>query len=436
MGYLVKVLLLDPPGQATTHRFFPLGLMYIQAYLKNNGYPETFLRRLKRSDRLVVYEHLDRLDPDVVGITCWTGNHQQTLYLAQMIKTYKPRIKLVLGGHHAMFMHQQILENYSFVDYIVRGEGEVSFKELVDHIKSGDVGRHIAGISGRDGQGRVWDGPERVPVADLDTLPFPCYDDVQDVRRTADSFLMLTSRGCPFACSYCADSAYYGHRRRQRSVGNIIAEMRYIKNMSGIKKLIFVDDFLTADIKHSHELFEQIVKERFGFDLDVQTRADHWDADLLLKMKNAGVSLLSFGLESGSKDILKGVNRSLAQDKIFAMVREAERIGLKTKAKIVIGWPKEDWRALFSTVQVLTDLAPYVFQVLCLSIMPGTALYEEIKKAGYASDKYWLDKSRHMSYFELKRGWFGKCLFHIGVLCLMAGFLWKTRSWHRFFESL
>ena len=432
----MKILLIDPPGQGNTHRFFPLGLMYVQAYLKCHGYPATFLRRLGRTDSSLVQEQLEDLEPDVVGITCLTGNHRQTLYLAEMIKAHRPKIRLVLGGHHATFMRKQILDAYPFVDHIVRGEGEVSFKELLDSFVSGDTGRPVAGVSGRDEQGVVVDGPARPPIVDLDALPFPCYDDVQDMCRTAKGFPILASRGCPFACSYCAGTAYYGHVRRQRSVDNIIAEMRYLKSMRGPGEVTFFDDFLTADIEHSRELFDRIAKEQFGFALVLQTRLDHLDADLLLKMKKAGVTQIWFGLESGSKELLKSVNRSWEYEKVLLMVRESARLGIMTRAKVLIGLPSENWRALMATAQMLTALNPYVFQVLCYVVMPGTAVYEKLKSSGEIADDHWLKESRHIVYLSLKRGWLARPLFHGGVLFLMAAFLWSTRSWRRVFSVL
>lgn len=430
----MKILLIDPPGQGNRSGSFPLGLMYIQAYLKCNGYPATFLRRLNSTGRSLVQELIDGLEPDVVGITCLTGNHRQTLYIAEIIKAYRPSIRLVLGGHHATFMRKQILDAYPFVDHIVCGEGEVSFKELLDSFGSGYSGRLVAGSSGRNEKGMAVDGPQRAPVADLDSLPFPCYDDVQEICCSAEAFPILASRGCPFACSYCAGTAYYGHARRQRSVDNIIAEMRHLKRMRGPGEVIFYDDFLTADIQHARDLFSRITKENFDFKLVVQTRLDHLDADLLARMDKAGVVKIWFGFESGSKEVLESVNRSWEYKKALVMVKEAARLGIMTQAKLVIGWPSEDWRALRATAQRLVELNPYSFQVICYVVMPGTAIYERLKNSGEISDDHWLKEGRHIVYLSLKRGWLARPLFHSAFLFLLVSFLWRTKSCHRVFN--
>ncbi|MFA5118707.1 MAG: radical SAM protein [Candidatus Omnitrophota bacterium] len=430
----MKILLLDPHGTAgATKSYLPLGLMYLQSYLKQNGYPLTSLRWVNNIKRKEFLKLLKTLDPDVLGIPCLSGSRFLTLALAREAKAYNPRIRVILGGHHATYLRQQILGAYPFVDYVVKGEGEVSLKELLDHIRlEKNVFEAIPGISLRDHRGQFLDGPVRGSIVDLDRLPFPCYDDICLRRGFLPRFSILTSRGCLFHCTFCSATAFYGYQRRFRSVKSVVAELSYLKQNFKVKRITFNDDLLTANMRHSCELFEAIACEDFGFEFEVQTHYNFLDKKLLRLMKAAGVVHLAFGLESGSARILKKVNRNLPSAESKSALKETARLGIMTCANVIVGWPQRDWQSLIETARQLCELNPYYFRTYLLVILPGSALYEESKKKGIIREEFWLKKPVYPVYGIMESGLWGAVILMLESYFLMLFFLCKTRSWRRF----
>ncbi|MFA5118706.1 MAG: radical SAM protein [Candidatus Omnitrophota bacterium] len=428
----MKILLIEPPGELRAQGFFPLGLMYLQAYLKRHDYPGTFIRRLSRSGQMELLGFIEEIRPDVVGIPCLTGYRFSSFAMAEAVKMYDPKILVVLGGQHATYLREQILKEYPFIDYIVRGEGEESFRRLLDHLSTAGCPREIAGVSGRDPRGRVSEGPLRECISDLDSLPFPCYDDIAAIGGAVRRFNVLASRGCMYSCSFCSAADFFGARWRRRSAQNIVAELRYLKNTFNPHEIVFNDDCLTADLKHSHELFDLVSREDFNFRFYIDARIDLLDKGLLRKMKEAGVSHIIFGLESGAPGVLQAVNRRFLFDKARDMVYEAKRLGIMTRANVIVGWPGQGYRAVLETARALNELNPYYFKITPLIIFPGTVLYREAKDKGIISELFWLKKLIYPVYAVMRKKYFGRIHIYLESLFLLVSFLGKTRSLRRF----
>ncbi|MFA6217530.1 MAG: radical SAM protein [Candidatus Omnitrophota bacterium] len=431
----LKVLLVDP-FDFSKHAWYrkssypvPLGLMYLQAYLKQNGYPRTFLRRFSAFDKKEVFSALSDLKPDIVGISSLTADRIQALAITSLIKQYNPLIKVILGGYHPTFMYRQLMENYPFIDYIVRGEGELTLLKLLETLKCGEATNKIPGLVCRDSRGKVLEGVPGEIIQDLDSLPFPCYDDIPiTLLRKANYFSVMASRGCVFKCSYCSGANFHGYRTRSRRVDNIIEELKYLKYRFNARAIYFSDAAFGSDPALADEFCEKILKEDLKMSFAFQTRAEYVNYGILKKLKMAGLRGITFGMESGSLNILKNAGRNPSLEILKKAVNYSKKLEIKTRINIIIGWPEETKNDINDTMGIIHDMRPNQIRIYTLVIFPGTNIYEQAKAEGIINDGFWLTPWPAPKYIYRKEGRKGLLRVQRRLIRLTLNFCLRTSS--------
>jgi len=400
----MKVLLISPPRIIPAIPYFPpLGLGFIGAVAKQDGHRVKILDAAGWTwDELS--DAVKSENPDLVGLTCWPIERGQAFRTADIAREAAPDAKIVIGGPHASaFPHHMFIKTPT--DYVVVGEGEETFRELLSAVSGdGDVS-DVKGIAYcKDGEIRKTE--QRPLIRDMDTIPpvlheqfdYSQYRGMHDLEKRAAA--VFTSRGCPFKCIYCSSAVSWRNKYRKRSVNNVLEEVKELYSRYGIRSILFFDDNLIIDRKR----LISFCKGLCDLNLDLTWAAEgsvRVDADLLKWMKKAGCYRIDFGVESGSPKILKNIKKAFTVDdtrKAFKLCREA---GIRPNAYLMIGSPGENKHTIRETIKLMREIQPDIGSLRPgLWILPDTQLHEMSLKSGLITEYKWLSSDETFIYTE------------------------------------
>jgi len=331
-------------------------------------------------------------------------------------------------------MADQILSHINSVDYLVLGEGEYVFKELLHALRTGTNVRQVRGIAYRTPGNNIVTTQRQERISQLDDLPFPCYDSL-DAKKLAQTkhFNIVTSRGCQFRCTYCSAAHFFSHSWYHRSEANILEEITLLKRKYNPDLITFSDACVTTDMNYAKKLFASIEKEKFGIEYHLQTRTEFVDEELLVIMKKAGVRMLGFGIESGSLRIRKYAKRPYSSQQLQnekTIVQLTNKHGIRSYINIIVGWPHETWNDLRENVRLISAMKPKMISINPLTLYPGNVLYQEQVREEIISDEYWLSDQLPPKYLILKKGVIGRCQCLLQELILFIAYVLNSSSLH------
>jgi radical SAM superfamily enzyme YgiQ (UPF0313 family) len=430
----MKILLINPPFQRLKSIkviYFPLGLGYLAAVLEQNNFDvkiynaeipreqthhhgtitsllqehHQYIEALSNNSHPVWKEIqgvLNDYQPDIVGLSVMTAKYGSALKISGLCKEYRSDCVVVWGGPHPTVQPENVLRIPS-VDFVVRGEGEATLLELSQLInqkkhKDSSSLQKVLGLSFKD-KGMIIHNVSRPLLDNLDQLPYASYHLSIDlsVYRGDEMSNLLTSRGCPFNCAYCAACSICGRRVRFHSVGRVITEIKHIKDRYGVLNFNFWDDSFTVNRRRTIELCRAMIKERLNIAWNCSTRADLIDEELARIMKKAGCYNLDIGIESGSPRMLKIIRKGISLEDISKMEVVLKKYGLAWGAFFMIGFPEETRDDIQKTLDLIKDIKASSVQLGVFTPYPGTELYETTKRLGLISDDYDWSRISHQS---------------------------------------
>lgn len=360
----------------------PLGITYIAAYLREK-IPNINIKiidacLLEKSNSKII-EELKIFNPDIVGIYVNIISVKAATELSQLIKKNLNKL-VVLGGPYATSQTERVLFN-SKADAVVRGEGEITFYEIV---KKGNF-KDIDGVSYIKNN-KIVHNKNRELIEDLDKLPFPALDLLPSLKqykaraRRIPMGFILTSRGCPYQCTYC-NRNIFGNKFRVRSPENIINEIEYLIKNFGIKELLIWDDNFTLDNSRAEKILDLIIEKKFNLTINLQNgvRADRLTRELVTKMKKAGVYKTGIGIESGNKEILKSIKKSLDLEKVKKAIKWFREEGIITIGFFMLGFPEDTKETMQDTINFAIETNPSIGNFSIIIPFPGTELYDLVK---------------------------------------------------------
>lgn len=351
---------------------------------------------------------LDELEADVYGMSCWTANRRGVGLVAEAIKRRYPRATVVIGGPHATPLAREMLEHHPAIDCAVRGEGDVTFAELCERVRAGRSFEGVAGAVYRTASG-IEAGPERDNVPDIDTLECP--------HRYYDTHIVMTSRGCPWACTFCGAETSWGRGFRGHSVPYVLDMLEAALRRVRVRMIQIKDDTFTTNKKRVLELCRGIRERKLNFLWSCDTRVDVLSEDLLREMRLAGCQRLSLGVESGSQTILDAIDKRITVDEIVEAAEMAKRYGVHVRFYMMLGNRGETAETFAETLAFLERAKPHQYIFSCLSVFPGTADFHAAEKSGWLSREAYFtgdfqelkvpfDASPEVT--ETLNAWFGK----------------------------
>jgi radical SAM superfamily enzyme YgiQ (UPF0313 family) len=314
-----------------------------------------------------------------------------TLLSAQAAKEACPDAKVVLGGPHATFMDKEILNQEPAVDVIVRGEGEQTLLELSKQMVNSESLDKVDGITFRK-NGQIIQMPNRPYIKNLDELPFPAYKyfPLKQYKLFGKMFFpVITSRGCPYQCSFCTTSRILGKEYRARSPKNIVNELELLKNEYEADAYTFYDDTLTLDKKRIFEICDEIKSRKIDIPWDCQTRVDQVSKEILAKMRETNCQQVFFGAESGCQAILDAVKKRTTVEQNEKAIKMAKEAGLFVSISIIVGYPGETPEMLKQTLDFIRRAEPDDVYLCVATPYPGTELRRLVEEMGLKMSTDW-----------------------------------------------
>lgn len=396
----MRILLINPKSKLPIDvRTQPsLGLAYIGAVSRQRGdEPRVHDGDVETAPLASVVREWQ---PHVVGITANTTQIKAAWRAAAEVKEIDANIPVILGGPHPSVLPEESVVRPE-VDVVVRGEGEETWTALCDVLEHETRITHhaslssVLGISFQAPDCAVIHNPDRPPIKDLDTLPFADYglfrmaeytnlQPTQDAVDGSRSFSIMTSRGCPYRCSYCSQSVY-PVRYRVRSPEHVVAEWRHLVRDRGAQEIGVLDDAFNVQRKRVHAICDLLIAEGLNHVPWIMIngiRANLADKELLAHMKAAGCKRTAFGVESGNQAILDSIDKHLTLDQIRAAFQAANAVGMETIGFFIIGLPGETEETMEQTIRFAIELDPLVATFSMLTPFPGTRVYQDILAGG------------------------------------------------------
>lgn len=376
----MRLALINPP-QFSNYPQPPMGLALLGAVLEQAGHNVTIIdANALRLTAAVVAQQVS--GNDVALLTAMTPTINTALNLASELKSGRANLPIILGGAHATLLPEETLTVAPDIDVIVKGEGEKIIIELLRAIETNQSLDHIQGITYRN-SGRITSNPASAEYVDLDSLPFLAYHLLPKSRyrphpphgRSLPFAALITSRGCPYRCSYCSKPVF-GKIFRGQSPQRVIEEVKYFKKEFGVKEIAFYDDVFTLDKKRAFAIADGLLRENIGLYWTCETRVNLVDRELLHHMRQAGCYAIAYGIESGSSEIREAIHKGISKEQIVNAIRMTHEVGLQTVGYFMIGSPGETPETIRSTIDFAKELRLDFAQFAITTPFPGTELYE------------------------------------------------------------
>lgn len=372
-----------------------MGLYYLGALLKDKGLDVTLVNLAAVTDPSAHLEVLLKQHrPDIVGFSVLNASRHCAMDGAVLAKDIIPDVTVVFGGPTATFLDAHLFSVCPSLDYIVKGEGEISFTHLVDHISSGSSTppNHINGIVFRQGKTLVNTGPPTL-VPDLDCLVHPAlYYDYQHISL---------SRGCPGRCRFCGSPDFWGKSRvRFHSATWFVAEMALLIQR-GISHFFVSDDTFTMDKSRVLAVCREIRERNLVCTWVAISRVDFIDEEILFHMRRAGCIQISFGVESGSETIRETLGKPFKTQRIISAFQMTRAFGMMPRAYIIYGSPGETTDTIKETLDLIERIKPISLVSYMLVLFPGTGLYNDLLSRGQLSSGVWHEKIEDIPWFQL-----------------------------------
>ncbi len=376
---------------------FPsLGLASIASYVRENGFSVSIIDApalnltLDGFEKYLLAEY-GHSNPVFVGFTSSTSAVKNAYAMSDIVKKVFPESVIVFGGVHATFMTEEVLANPS-VDIVVRGEGELTFLEI---LSKNDL-KDIEGISfrGKDG---IINNSERERIVDLDALPFPAYDllpmdkyfPAKGSYKRLPAISMITGRGCPGRCTFCSKTL--GNKMVSKSAESLIEEIVMLQADYDIAQIMFYDDTFTVHRSVVKEFCGLIKEKRINISWCCFSRLDCVDPGLLREMKDAGCHQIMYGIESADQNILNSFNKKTDHKLAIDVVKFTKEAGIDVRAAFMIGAVKETRESVLKTLHFAIELDPDLAIFNITTPYPGTVMYKEADEAGMILSYNWDD---------------------------------------------
>ncbi|MFA4989450.1 MAG: radical SAM protein [Candidatus Omnitrophota bacterium] len=401
----MRVLLINPGMDfskfGTFKRYMqpmpPIGLAYLAAALKKEGLDFRVIDDF--ADRIGIRGIIGILQDypaDIVGISCLTPSAPYVLQIADAVRQYDKKIKIILGNIHASIFYESILRQ-GLVDVIVHGEGESTFPEVVSALAQKKELQSIPGISFML-EGKAIKTEERALRDKIDSLPYPAWEyfpvkkygflPFMDIAKPALS--VLASRGCVYKCSYCS-LLYMNNHYRQRDPLRVVDEIEYLVDKFNVKQVGFVDPIFPLYKKSGINFSLEMIKRGLNKKLVwiCETRIDSVDKELLGFMKEAGCKRILYGIESGNQKTLDGVSKDTSLDLIRKNISDTRKLKIEATGLFMLGFPQETRPMMEDTLKLSREL-DLDFAKFAITIpFPGSELYVKLTQAGKLRRQDW-----------------------------------------------
>ncbi|HEX8949566.1 MAG TPA: radical SAM protein [Dissulfurispiraceae bacterium] len=385
-----KVMLITPPYHSgvveSAGTWLNLGFVYLAGSLRKAGYDVEIYDAMSYFHGYdEIRKRLEDRRPDVVAAAAITATINDCLTLCGMAKELNPAVVTVIGNVHPTFCWEEVLKGNPHVDYLVRGEGELTLPELLDcHFAKGAVSK-VRGIAFRDGGGAVAT-PAREYIADLDALEgaWDLVDwSIYTYRPTPGSVLAIvnSSRGCNQHCSFCSQQLFWSRKWRPKSPERFVAELEHIHTKYGVNAAMISDETPTVDRKRWERILDLLIERSMDLELFMETRVKDIlrDRDLLRKYRRAGIEHIYVGVESTNRETLLKFAKDVSIEESKQAIALINNEDIITETSFVLGMPSETKESIQNTLELAKHYGPDMAFFLAIAPWPYADLYKELE---------------------------------------------------------
>ena len=360
-----------------------LGISFLGGYLKKHGYDVNAYDlqgacKAKAIETCMAY--------DIVGFSCYITNYKAVIVLATELKQMKPEIIIIAGGPHVT-LNPEAFKNTE-IDYLICGDGEIPLAELLKHLEKEEKPPHIRGVILLSDD-NIFAAEKAEVITDLDRIgpPDTSFFDFEMYRPPPHVLgkkviHTMTSRGCPFSCSFCAAAEVMGRKMRYRSIDSVVSELKIYKT-NGFNSIMFYDDIFTLHKGRVKELCQKIIKEKIDIKWNCWSRTNTCqDIEMLKIMKEAGCYLLVFGCESIHDKTLKLLRKGLTCDDHRKALDLTNEVGIDTYASFMIGLPGENIDDIRASIDFAAKSSLLFATFTIFEPFQGTPVYDICKETG------------------------------------------------------
>lgn len=377
----------------------PLGLLYLAAMLAEEKITVNICDEIVGDN---FSEMVNIFNPDIVGITVTSPLMSRVVELTAIAK--KNGIRVIIGGPHVSALPGESLKE-SGADAAVIGEGEHTIVELCDK----DDWSGIKGIAYRK-NGELILNLLREPIENLDMLPFPArhildfskyHSDIEfglPLKKNEKLMRILSSRGCPHQCTYCASHCVFGRKLRLRSARNILDEVEEARQKWGVNVFMFADDAFTSSSSRLREISQLIIDKRLDIRWGCFSRVG-LTPEIMQLMKKSGCRIIGFGVETGSPDILKAIKKDINIKEVVDTFKNAKKLGIKTKSFFIVGLPGEGEKEFKESMELACKINPAYLWASIFVPLPGSSIYKEMDE----SEKIHIDWGKRSFFYTKDR---------------------------------
>jgi radical SAM superfamily enzyme YgiQ (UPF0313 family) len=374
----------QPDFSVLANRMVPIGILTLAAWMEQHGHPTAVhdcLGPCAPPGLAANAEMILATNPQIVGFSATTSAFMDAVELTRLIKRTHPHIKVIFGGAHASSLGSPLLEHFPEIDFLCIGEGEGMLLDMAE----GMAPRDIANLVYRDG-GRIVTTPRRARILNLDDLPFPAYEKLTGFPQGYHLPLfayakrwgatMITSRGCPFACSFC-DRTVFEHLYKVNSAAYIHAHMKHLRDNFGVHHINFYDDLFTAQKKRVNELCQLLIDQPLGMQFNCAIRTGFTSDEMLHLLKRAGALMVSMGVESADPEMMKRHKAGVSLEAVRETVASIHRAGLRAKGLFIFGLPGETPATIKTTSDFVLSLDLDEMNMTKFSPLYGAPIWNE-----------------------------------------------------------
>jgi len=397
-----RVLLIFPAGGFSNKEPLPpLGLAFLGAVLEKEHIPVAIIdAAVEHLSPAALSRRISDYKPDVVGVTVLTEFRFSSFDAAHIARAAAPDSLILLGGPHVSLAAEDTAAHVKAADIVVRGEAEETILLLLRALANGGDLHTVPGLTWRE-EGQIVSTPDAPLVKDLDSLPFPArhllpmekYRFLLDIPGVGQRSVAhtISSRGCPFGCSFCATSSMMGMRWRARSAANVLTEIEQMV-ADGYDTLWFFDDTFTMSKKRVRDICQGILDRKLDIHFTCSIRVDSVDHELLTMMRRAGCFMVFFGVESGNQETIDKVcGKRISLDQVRAVARWCDELGIIKNPGYIIGFPGETMELARETLSFMEEVGGKA-SLSFLKVYPGTAIERIAREKGILQPEFsWSD---------------------------------------------
>lgn len=386
-----KILFITPPYHAgvveVAGSWVPLYLVYLAGAARDAGFePFIYDAMTKQVGYDEIGKRIEELRPDYVAVSTITCTSPDAIKVLELAKSIDPSIKTIMGGIHATFMYEEIFSITDKIDFIVRGEGEVTLPELLSCLSSGGNPSDVKGIAYRQDHSII-KTPSRPFLESLDDLP-KAWDllDWQDYRYYILPGSRLgaidTSRGCGQECTFCSQQKFWHRTWRARSPEDLVKDMEILRRQYDVNVILFTDDYPTPDRERWVRFLDLLIERDLDMKILMETRAPDIirDEDILYKYKKAGIIHIYVGTEATDQEFLDYIKKDLSIEESKRALKLLRDMGIITETSMILGFPDETWQSIERTLELAIEYNPDFAHFLAIAPWPYSDIYIGLKE--------------------------------------------------------